>query len=393
MRFKALDGWRGIAALLVALYHLQFYNHLQELPFIRNSYLFVDFFFVLSGFVMGHAYSNRLTTRSDYSLFIIKRIGRLWPLHVFVLILFILLELLKMYFISSSVDINTTISTPFSNDYSVQTILPNLFLIHSLGIYDSLTWNNPSWSISVEMYTYLIFLVVIILFKSNLFIKILLITFSLSILYLFPKDLGLATFDYGIFRCVLGFFLGLLTYQFHNKYPAIKIRYATFIEILLILSISLFVSYIGHGQVTLIAPFLFVIMVYVFSLEQGAVSLFLKANPIQKLGEWSYSIYMMHAFIIVVIGRIIMVLQNKYDLTLFYSKDNPINSLGVDTFYYNSLYFMDFITLLYLIIVIFISSISYKLIEKKGVIFFKRFEKKQTKYNKHINQNNPHFSQ
>lgn len=387
MRFIALDGWRGIAAVLVALYHLQFYNHLQELPFIRNSFLFVDFFFVLSGFVIGHAYLNRLTSKSDYYLFIIKRIGRLWPLHVFVLLLFVLLELLKMYFISSSGDINLTVSSPFTNDYSVKSILPNLLLIHSLGIHDSLTWNNPSWSISVEMYTYFFFLAIIILFKSNqsnLFVKLFLIISSLIILYIFPKDLGLATFDYGIFRCILGFFLGLLTYQFYKKFPSINIKYPTLVEILLVLSVSFFISYLGHGKLTLIAPFLFVVMVYIFSLEQGAISQLLKMKPIQKLGEWSYSIYMMHAFIIVLLSRSILMLQNKYDFTMFYPENNTLNSLGVDTFYYKSIYFMDFLTVLYLALVIAVSALSYKFIEKKGVIFFKQFEKKPAQ--KTVNQ-------
>ena len=56
MRFRALDSWRGIAACLVALYHLDAYSHLFDVPFLRNSYLMVDFFFVLSGFVIAANY-------------------------------------------------------------------------------------------------------------------------------------------------------------------------------------------------------------------------------------------------------------------------------------------------------------------------------------------------
>ena len=49
-RFDVLDSWRGIAACLVALYHFRTrtYSHLTDITLLRNSYLFVDFFFVLS---------------------------------------------------------------------------------------------------------------------------------------------------------------------------------------------------------------------------------------------------------------------------------------------------------------------------------------------------------
>ncbi len=375
MRFRALDGWRGIAALLVALYHLQFYNHLQELHFIRNSFLFVDFFFVLSGFVIGHAYSKRLNTKDDFFLFIFRRIGRLWPLHIFVLLLFIILELIKYYLLSRTGDLGQA-SPAFTNDYSLQSILANVFLIHSLGLFDSLTWNFPSWSISVEFYTYLIFLVILALFKSNQLIKVLIVFFSLAIIYFFAKDLDHATYDYGIFRCTAGFFLGLLVYKFHTKYsnPAFLLKLANIIEPTLLACVTVFVIYFAHGSVSLIAPFLFALMVYIFSLEQGTISKFLKTKPIQKLGEWSYSIYMIHAFILVVLGRILIVVQNKSGITLFYPETNPINSLGVDTFFYHNLFFMDIMTILYLILVIFISSITYKLIERKGMTIFKKLE-------------------
>ena len=44
MHFRILDSWRGVAALLVALFHLNVYSALYSLNFMRNAYLFVDFF-------------------------------------------------------------------------------------------------------------------------------------------------------------------------------------------------------------------------------------------------------------------------------------------------------------------------------------------------------------
>ena len=59
-RFEALDSWRGICALMVALLHFEAFSHLKDLPFFNDAYLFVDFFFVLSGFVIAANYRQRL---------------------------------------------------------------------------------------------------------------------------------------------------------------------------------------------------------------------------------------------------------------------------------------------------------------------------------------------
>ena len=59
--FKILDALRGVAAVVVVLFHiLEVYsggNHIEQL--INHGYLAVDFFFMLSGYVMAHAYDDR----------------------------------------------------------------------------------------------------------------------------------------------------------------------------------------------------------------------------------------------------------------------------------------------------------------------------------------------
>ena len=52
-RFVALDSWRGVCALLVALFHVPIIGVVRQLTLISNGYLFVDFFFVLWGFVIA----------------------------------------------------------------------------------------------------------------------------------------------------------------------------------------------------------------------------------------------------------------------------------------------------------------------------------------------------
>jgi peptidoglycan/LPS O-acetylase OafA/YrhL len=55
VRFLALDSWRGLCAVLVAAMHFQGAWHFYDASFLHNCYLLVDFFFVLSGFVLAHA--------------------------------------------------------------------------------------------------------------------------------------------------------------------------------------------------------------------------------------------------------------------------------------------------------------------------------------------------
>lgn len=58
-RFLVLDSWRGICALLVALFHFPTSSIISQSAFVGGSYLFVDFFFVLSGFVIASSYDGR----------------------------------------------------------------------------------------------------------------------------------------------------------------------------------------------------------------------------------------------------------------------------------------------------------------------------------------------
>ncbi len=78
-RFDLLDGMRGLAALAVISDHVSSATIEALLP---GRYLAVDFFFVLSGFVLAHAYSARLQRGGAWASFIMARIVRLYPLYL-----------------------------------------------------------------------------------------------------------------------------------------------------------------------------------------------------------------------------------------------------------------------------------------------------------------------
>ena len=74
--FVALDGLRGVAALSVVMLH--WFGSSRSL--FAHSYLAVDFFFMLSGFVLAYAYEDRLAAGLSFRAFAIKRLVRLYPL-------------------------------------------------------------------------------------------------------------------------------------------------------------------------------------------------------------------------------------------------------------------------------------------------------------------------
>ncbi|MFT3966854.1 MAG: acyltransferase [Sphingobium sp.] len=82
--YAALDGLRGIAALLVVLYHAEFVMGFALVP---NGYLAVDLFFAISGVVIAHAYDARLSAGLGTGRFAMMRILRFWPLYLLGLVL------------------------------------------------------------------------------------------------------------------------------------------------------------------------------------------------------------------------------------------------------------------------------------------------------------------
>ena len=92
-KFYALETYRGFAALMIAAIHFDVNSQLVNHS-LANGY-FVHFFFTLSGFVIFYNYENRINDIAKLKSFLLKRFFRLYPLHLFFLIIFLVIELLK----------------------------------------------------------------------------------------------------------------------------------------------------------------------------------------------------------------------------------------------------------------------------------------------------------
>ena len=315
-RFEALDALRGICATLVAMHHFSAYSNADfwRLSFVRNSYLFVDFFFVLSGFVVCHAYGARIRTAKSFLGFMVRRFGRLWPLHIAVL-------LALLIFVAV---VQALPHPPFmhmvlykGSKFSIgKLLLSAMFLsAHHIG---EMGWNQPSWSISAEFSAYILFGVVCLAGRRALLpIAIALVGIALVILALKSKTYLNTTSDFGLMRCIVGFFIGVVTYVCYTSVPkpvALSRSLATGIECVFILFAILYVTFVGEGPFennpsTFAAPFVFAFVVLTVAFGQGAVAEFLVRKPLLWLGQLSYSIYMLHWPMFIATGYVAFVIS------------------------------------------------------------------------------------
>src|ERR1700732_3351967 len=148
-----LTGIRALAALLVLGLHTDQNvpsGVLTVLPFLARGYLGVDFFFVLSGFIITHVYCASLAqpSRNAVQVFLWHRFIRLYPVHVTVLAaLVVLIAIVR----ANHIALNNPQEWRFAD-------LPwQLTLLHAWGVTPKPGWNVPSWSISAEWFAYLLF--------------------------------------------------------------------------------------------------------------------------------------------------------------------------------------------------------------------------------------------
>ena len=332
---------------------------------MRGSFLFVDFFFVLSGFVIAHAYAERVSSGEGFAKFMLTRFGRLFPLHAFMLAAFAGFELLRL-----AVPRLAGGQVPFTGAFSLDTLPANLALLHGLGIHDHLSWNAPSWSISTELFAYLFFgLALLLLKRFSLFAFAAAALAGPVLLYFLSPDFMDATFDFGLVRCLFGFSTGVLT-QYALSGSVItgdnskeSLLAWTLAEIAVVLAVILFVSTSAKNVGGLLAPFIFAFAVALFAHESGAVSRLLRWRPFLLLGTISYSIYLTHIFVQSRMMNAAKLLDGRLGLGVLETKGDVSVFAGA--------YAAPMIAIMVLAVIA-VSLGTYHLVEAPGRNFFKR---------------------
>ncbi|MCO5935901.1 acyltransferase [Mucilaginibacter sp. RB4R14] len=322
-----LTPLRGIAALLTVLFHLDLtlgsggdcLIRFKDSMILSRMYLMVDFFFILSGFIMCHVYSKwfaEAITGTQFKKFTIARFARIYPMHLVTLIYTIIL-----FYISSLLQIpKVPVLQIADNGYSV---LTNLLLLHSMNLHNWFSWNHASWSISTEWWAYMVFpflvkpimklkpsgiiIVIALCFIGYLgityyIIPIITVPPELSFVKINPAALSLnAAYQFGFLRCLCGFTLGMAMYQCYKAGWGSKLLSNGYA--MAIIAFSIFTS-MHFALPDFVTVTLFPLLLLSGTYGSTGIDKLFGIKPLQMLGDWSFSIYLVHEPLLYTMGSI-----------------------------------------------------------------------------------------
>ena len=300
---------------MVILFHAPFSFNGMPSGFFLNSYLFVDFFFVLSGFVMALAYGTRITQGLRFKPYVILRLGRIYPLHLIMLFVWVPFICVKHYLFVTGHGGETD---PFEKN-NVGTFISNIFLLHSMGVDNYLSWNLPSWSISTEFFAYIVFYLITASIdrRQGLLIPVIASIIGYGVIASLDRKSLDITYDYGFFRCLGAFYLGVFIFRSSQrvKLTGCLVNHIAILELLCVASTVVCVAFARANPLLLVGVIAsFSLSIYIFSQEQsGFVGKLLLTNAFRKVGLWSYSIYMLHEIVVSVFSNVFQYLL-KWDL-------------------------------------------------------------------------------
>ncbi len=272
-RFYLLDLSRGLAALGIVIFHLS-----GNLKPLNALYILVDFFFVLSGFVL---FEQIPKTRhiSDLKKFFKKRVNRLVPTAWFVIIfsyliysIFLTLDLIK-----PTEKLNINWLTMLTALLFFQFIVPS-----------SAVLLIPMWSLSVEMFMNL--LIALIGITWNKLVIIVSITFTLLSLAVYSNStVNLTSGLVALLRGTFGFCCGLIARIIYNQKISIS-RNQIIFSSLIFGTVFCLVAW-SENFLILVAP---TMSVLVYTLSATAVESFRLQAFCTQCGNFSYGVYLWH---------------------------------------------------------------------------------------------------
>jgi len=235
----------------------------------------LDYFFVLSGFVISYNYLHKIKDFASFKDFMVRRLIRLYPLLLYTTLLFFGLMLIGKHW-------NT-----FNDPYPVLflQLTDTLTLMNSNPIFgSSLGINYPSWSISSEMISYALFGCCLFMFRKNAVIVLSLFLLGAGLFILYTgKYMYMG--DFGFVRGLFCFILGYLVHLLSQK---VNPRFGTLPELLFLFLLLLVFKYLPSDGAILL-PFVFALGIFIFVSGKGIITSFLETKPAQFLGKISYS--------------------------------------------------------------------------------------------------------
>lgn len=288
---------RGVAAFLVLLFHFRDVTKPvgQALDartgFFSTGFIWVDFFFILSGFILSHVYGRAMlapagpgakTTRRFY----VARLARIYPLHLATLMAMVALEL-------SAYVLRPEIADAFRSERkSPESIVQHLTLTHAWATMRLLEWNVPSWSISTEAFAYLVFPLLLPLAHARSVVLRGLLPAAAVVIYAhtFVQYTNVED-QQPLARCLAGFVTGMVLHRAWQARDGLAPATASVLQ-LAALAAAIMAMHFGWSQAIVVAAF--AVLIYATADDRGAAPWLLRQRPLLLLGTLSYSMYMTH---------------------------------------------------------------------------------------------------
>jgi peptidoglycan/LPS O-acetylase OafA/YrhL len=351
-----LTPLRGIAALLTVVFHFGIVIgpvidifHVgpvlgpltEHSALIGHLYLMVDFFFILSGFIMCHVYSRLFAgavTKEAFKKFAIARFARVYPLHFIMLIYTVILFAVSGWLGVPKLPVLQVGNTSYS-------FVTNLFLLHSMNFNNWFSWDHASWSISTEWWAYMVFpflagpflklnsagkaIVFLLCFAGYLAI----IQFIVPLTTL-PEEISFVrgsghgrgldvSYQFGFLRCLCGFILGMVIYQAYRVGWGRRLFGNGFIMVAATLGLFVVMHFGLPDPVSIFfLPFILLSGAY----GSPSIDRLFANKGLQKIGDWSFSIYLVHQPLLFTIGNIYTYFHpvSPDDTLTIMSSDSPM---------------------------------------------------------------------
>lgn len=279
-RFLILDGLRGIAAIAVMLFHV-----FPSFPggIIGHGYLAVDFFFLLSGFVIALNYEAKLNAGMRLQSFVVLRVIRLYPLAVAAVLG---TAFLKMIYPRPQIP-----DTVFFYKLMMNVLLIPNTLTESAEKFPFLL---PSWSLFCEISINVAYAAALPNLRDTA-LKVIAIISALALAYLIFEEGSVGqlyhSVPYGMIRTIFSFSLGVLFFRLiYGRYKSPVIS-STVIYAALVAVVVLPVGVIDNSIYDLISVFLIFPAILWASISNPGPG---GASVENELGELSYPIYVLH---------------------------------------------------------------------------------------------------
>jgi peptidoglycan/LPS O-acetylase OafA/YrhL len=305
---RHLDGLRIIAASAVVVLH--YADYVKDAPtglfmveHTRHFNWFVDLFFVVSGFVIASQYLDKVGDPPSIGRFLWRRLARIYPLHLATLAFYLVLAVALHFGLAR---------TDNPARYPLSDIPAQLLLLHAFDG-ERLTFNFPSWSLSAEMFCYVVFPIVALLAARRRAAVIVLVVALALANTLYAAFSGSEPWTEwinkgGAFRALPGFTLGVASYLFRYRIARWPLVPGA---LLALLTAFILFGWLLSDMAALVV--VYAIAILAIQCDTTGASTLLTRLRLDRGSVYTYSCYMLH----IPVATIVLTLGSRTLMTIF----------------------------------------------------------------------------